>query len=286
MDQKTHDKGLEIRKAVLGEAYVNNALKNSDSFNKPFQELVTEYCWGAVWGREELPRKTRSMLNLAMISILNRPHELKMHIKGALTNGVSRDEIREIFMQVSIYAGIPAGVDSFRIAREVFAAERSNVDKRLKAHHHGNRIHRPREDGLPDGAPPDRGRASAHGVRHAEGGRRQARRARRAGRFVAEGRRRPLRDRAGEPAVAAGLARGCDRHGRRDRGQARQALRRSVHRRLADGGADSRAAGCEEHRADRQSRQRRRRRRREGNAGGDGLRPAQPTSRRSSRRST
>ena len=87
MDQKTHDKGLEIRKAVLGEAYVNNALKNSDSFNKPFQELVTEYCWGAVWGREELPRKTRSMLNLAMISILNRPHELKAHIKGALTNG-------------------------------------------------------------------------------------------------------------------------------------------------------------------------------------------------------
>ena len=100
MDQKTHDKGLEIRKAVLGEAYVNNALKNADSFNKPFQELVTEYCWGAVWGREELPHKTRSMLNLAMISILNRPHELKAHIKGALTNGVSRDEIREIFMQV------------------------------------------------------------------------------------------------------------------------------------------------------------------------------------------
>jgi 4-carboxymuconolactone decarboxylase len=120
MDQKTHDKGLEIRKAVLGEAYVNNALKNADSFNKPFQELVTEYCWGAVWGREELPHKTRSMLNLAMISILNRPHELKAHIKGALTNGVSRDEIREIFMQVAIYAGVPAGVDSFRIAREVF----------------------------------------------------------------------------------------------------------------------------------------------------------------------
>jgi 4-carboxymuconolactone decarboxylase len=114
MDQKTHDKGLEIRKAVLGEAYVNNALKNADSFNKPFQELVTEYCWGAVWGREELPHKTRSMLNLAMISILNRPHELKAHIKGALTNGVSRDE-------VAIYAGVPAGVDSFRIAREVFA---------------------------------------------------------------------------------------------------------------------------------------------------------------------
>jgi 4-carboxymuconolactone decarboxylase len=121
MDKKTYDKGLEVRKAVLGEAYVNNALKNVDDFNKPFQELLTEYCWGAVWGREELPRKTRSMLNLAMISILNRPHELRTHIKGALTNGVTKDEIREIFMQVAIYAGAPAGVDSFRIAREVFA---------------------------------------------------------------------------------------------------------------------------------------------------------------------
>ena len=121
MDKAMHDKGLEVRKAVLGEAYVNNALKNSDSFNKPFQELVTEYCWGAVWGREELPRKTRSMLNLAMISILNRPHELRAHLRGALNNGVTRDEIREILMQVAIYGGMPAAVDSFRIAREFFA---------------------------------------------------------------------------------------------------------------------------------------------------------------------
>lgn len=121
MDKATHDKGLEIRKAVLGADYVENALKNADDFNQPFQELVTEYCWGAVWGREQLPRKTRSMLNLAMIAILNRPHELRAHLRGALTNGVSRDEIREIFMQVAIYAGVPAGVDSFRIAREVFA---------------------------------------------------------------------------------------------------------------------------------------------------------------------
>src|ERR1700750_15727 len=98
MDQKTHDKGLEIRKAVLGEAYVSNALKNSDDFNKPFQELVTEYCWVAIWGRDELPRKTRSMLTLAMISTLTRPHELRTHIKGALNNGVSRTEIREVFM--------------------------------------------------------------------------------------------------------------------------------------------------------------------------------------------
>jgi 4-carboxymuconolactone decarboxylase len=121
MDKTTHDKGLEIRKAVMGEAFVTNALKNVDEFNKPFQELVTEYCWGAIWGREELPRKTRSMLNLAMLSILNRPNELRAHLKGALTNGVTRSEIREVLMQVAIYAGVPAGVDSFRIAREVFA---------------------------------------------------------------------------------------------------------------------------------------------------------------------
>jgi 4-carboxymuconolactone decarboxylase len=121
MDQKMHDKGLEIRKAVLGEAYVTNALKTIDDFNRPFQEMLNEYCWGTVWGREELPRKTRSMLNIAMISILNRPHELRAHLKGALTNGVSREEIREILMQVAIYAGMPAAVDSFRIARELFA---------------------------------------------------------------------------------------------------------------------------------------------------------------------
>src|SRR6188768_3325574 len=118
MDQKTHDKGLEIRKAVLGEAYVSNALKNADSFNKPFQELVTEYCWGAVWGREELPRKTRSMLNLAMLTALNRPHELKMHVKGALRNGVTKEEIREVLLQTAIYCGVPAAVDAFRTGKE------------------------------------------------------------------------------------------------------------------------------------------------------------------------
>jgi 4-carboxymuconolactone decarboxylase len=121
MSEDLFETGLEIRRAVLGRDYVDGAIAAADDFNRPMQELVTEYCWGAVWGREELPHKTRSMLNLAMISILNRPHELKAHIKGALTNGVSRDEIREIFMQVAIYAGVPAGVDSFRIAREVFA---------------------------------------------------------------------------------------------------------------------------------------------------------------------
>ena len=123
MDKKTYDRGLEIRKAVLGKDYVDNALNTADAFNQPMQDLVTEYCWGAVWGREGLPRKTRSMLNLAMISILNRPHELKAHLRGALTNGVSKAEISEIFLQVAIYGGVPAAVDSFRIAREVFAQD-------------------------------------------------------------------------------------------------------------------------------------------------------------------
>jgi 4-carboxymuconolactone decarboxylase len=121
LDQSTYDKGREIRAAVLGEEYVHAATANTDDFNKPFQELVTEYCWGAVWGRDGLALKTRSLLNLAMISVLNRPQELRTHIRGALTNGVTRDEIREVFMQVAIYAGVPAAVDSFRIARQTFA---------------------------------------------------------------------------------------------------------------------------------------------------------------------
>ncbi len=120
MDQKTFDRGLEIRKAVLGAEFVEKSLASADDFNKPMQELTTEYCWGAIWGRETLPRKTRSMLNLAMLSALNRPHELKMHIKGALRNGVTKEEIREVLLQVAVYCGIPAGVDSFRVAREAF----------------------------------------------------------------------------------------------------------------------------------------------------------------------
>ena len=121
MSKEIFDRGLEIRKSVLGKEFVENSLKTADAFNMPMQELTTEYCWGYVWGRDGLPRKTRSMLNLAMLSALNRPHELKMHIAGALKNGVTREEIREIFLQVAIYCGVPAGVDSFRCAREVFA---------------------------------------------------------------------------------------------------------------------------------------------------------------------
>lgn len=121
MDKATFERGLEIRKAVLGKEFVENSIKSADDFNMPLQELVTEYCWGAVWGREELPRKTRSMLNLAMLCALNRPHELKMHLQGALRNGVSRTEIREVLLQVAIYCRVPAAVDAFRTAREVFA---------------------------------------------------------------------------------------------------------------------------------------------------------------------
>jgi 4-carboxymuconolactone decarboxylase len=119
-DRPLYDKGLEIRRAVVGNDYVDKALAEADGFSGPLQDLVTEYCWGAVWGRDELPLKTRSMLNLAMIPILNRPNELRTHIRGAITNGVTRDEIREIFLQVAIYAGVPTAADSFRIAREVF----------------------------------------------------------------------------------------------------------------------------------------------------------------------
>lgn len=120
MDKGTYARGLEIRKSVLGAEFVENSINNADGFNRPMQELVTEYCWGAVWGRDGLEKKTRSMLNLAMISALNRPHELKMHIKGALRNGVSKEEICEVFLQVAIYCGVPAAVDAFRTAREAF----------------------------------------------------------------------------------------------------------------------------------------------------------------------
>ncbi len=118
MSKEVFDRGFGIRKKVLGAEFVEKSFASADEFNKPMQELVTEYCWGAVWGREELPHKTRSMLNIAMLSCLNRTHELKMHVKGAIRNGVTREEIREILMQVAIYAGVPAGVDSFRVARE------------------------------------------------------------------------------------------------------------------------------------------------------------------------
>lgn len=123
MSKEVFERGLSIRKAVLGDEYVDKSLAAADEFNMPLQELVTEYCWGAVWGREGLPRKVRSMLNIAMLTCLNRPHELRLHLRGALRNGVSEDEIREVLMQVAIYAGVPAAVDAFRTAKEVLGEE-------------------------------------------------------------------------------------------------------------------------------------------------------------------
>ncbi|MGW6300710.1 carboxymuconolactone decarboxylase family protein [Peribacillus butanolivorans] len=123
MNMDRYEEGLKIRTEVVGAEYVEKSIKNATDFNRPMQELVTEYCWGEVWGRPDLSRKTRSMINLAMLTALNRPHELKMHIKGAIRNGVTQVEIREIFLQSTIYCGVPAGVESFRIAQEVFNEE-------------------------------------------------------------------------------------------------------------------------------------------------------------------
>ena len=136
MSNEKYEQGLKIRTQVLGEAYVQRSIENADDFTRPLQEMVTEYCWGHVWGREGLSLKERSMINLAMISALNRPHELKLHVRGALRNGLSREQIREILLQVGIYCGVPAAVDSFRLAREAFA----EADARggLQHRHAGN----------------------------------------------------------------------------------------------------------------------------------------------------
>jgi 4-carboxymuconolactone decarboxylase len=121
MNDELFEKGLAIRKSVLGAEFVEKAIAAADDFNMPLQRLVTEYCWGACWGREGLPKKTRSLLNIAMISCLNRNHELKLHVKGAIRNGCTKDEIREVLLQVAIYGGVPAAVDSFRVAKEALA---------------------------------------------------------------------------------------------------------------------------------------------------------------------
>lgn len=113
------ERGLAARREVLGADYVDNSLKNADEFTQPLQELITEYCWGRVWSRPELPRNIRSLINLAMITALNRPHELRLHVRGALRNGCTTEEIREVLLQTSIYCGVPAALDSFRVAREV-----------------------------------------------------------------------------------------------------------------------------------------------------------------------
>lgn len=120
MDKEMFEKGLKIRREVLGAEFVDNAIASADDFNRPLQEIVTQYCWGEIWGRPGLDKRTRSIINLAMISALNRQHEVKMHVKGAINNGLTKDEIREVLLQVAIYCGVPAGVDSFRTAKEAF----------------------------------------------------------------------------------------------------------------------------------------------------------------------
>ncbi len=121
MDKDRFELGVEKRKAVLGADYVEKTLAGADDFSRPFQEMMTEFCWGFGWGDDTLDPKTRSMLNLTMIAALNRMHEWELHFRGAITNGVTRQELRAVLHQISIYCGIPAGVECFRIAKRVLA---------------------------------------------------------------------------------------------------------------------------------------------------------------------
>ena len=124
MDKRSHkersESGLKTRREVLGAEYVDKSMATVDDFNRPFAEMLNTYCWNDVWNRPGLPRKTRSMLNLAMLSALGKEHELKLHINGALNNGLTKEEIREVFLQVAVYCGVPAAVVSFRAAKDVF----------------------------------------------------------------------------------------------------------------------------------------------------------------------
>lgn len=121
MASEMFEKGLKIRTEVLGAERVERAMaENADDFGRPFQEMMTAYCWGEVWGRETLSRQTRSMLNLAMLTALNREAEFKLHVRGAIHNGLTKEDIREVLLQTMIYCGVPAAVSAFRAAREVF----------------------------------------------------------------------------------------------------------------------------------------------------------------------
>ena len=123
MKEDLYSTGIAIRRKVLGEAYVDRALEGVDDFNRDFQRMVTEYCWGNLWGREALSHKQRSLNNLCLLAALNRPHEFETHFRGALRNGCSLDELRETLLQIAVYAGIPAGVEAFRIARRVLSEQ-------------------------------------------------------------------------------------------------------------------------------------------------------------------
>ena len=118
MTNELFEKGLQIRREVLGAEHVDASLSQADDFSRPLQELVTEYCWGNVWSRPGLERKTRSLINVAMLTALNRPHEVKLHLRGALNNGCSKNDIMEVLLQTAIYCGVPAAMDSLRVAKE------------------------------------------------------------------------------------------------------------------------------------------------------------------------
>lgn len=118
-DKTRYEEGLRVRREVLGTEHVDRSLANATDFTMPMQELTTEYCWGSVWTRPGLGRRERSLVNLGMIAALNRPHELALHVRGALNNGVTVEEIKEVLLQVAIYCGVPAGIEGFRIASEV-----------------------------------------------------------------------------------------------------------------------------------------------------------------------
>ncbi len=119
MDKQRYEAGLKMRKEVLGAEYVENSLKNADDFNREFQEMVTEYCWGGTWGRGVLDKQRRSILNLGMLGALGRMHEFELHFRGAIRNGLSLEELKEVLLQIAVYCGVPAGVEAFRVARKV-----------------------------------------------------------------------------------------------------------------------------------------------------------------------
>jgi 4-carboxymuconolactone decarboxylase len=129
MSKERYDAGLAVRRDVIGADYVDRMLEGADSFNREFQEFVTEFCWGGTWARGVLERRTRSMLNLCMLSALNRPYEFKIHFRGALQNGCTLDELKEVLLQVTAYCGVPAGVEAFRLAREVLAEQGIDPDE-------------------------------------------------------------------------------------------------------------------------------------------------------------
>jgi 4-carboxymuconolactone decarboxylase len=122
-DLERFAKGLEVRRAVLGDKHVNKSLEKRDSFTEEFQDLVTRYAWGEMWTRPGLPRDTRSLITLAMLIALNRSDEIRLHLRGAINNGVTRDQIKELFLQAAVYCGVPAANSAFRAAEEVFAEQ-------------------------------------------------------------------------------------------------------------------------------------------------------------------